>query len=397
MGLLSSGGGRVTVPLAQLQAGSVLDCDIYAGANLLLRTGTLLTDQILASLARRGLKEIQVSPQSTLALSLPGAMGEGGQDAFDAILAMAAQIYQAHGIETAVPEEMLEQATTEVQGYFEDIEKGQSVPLEDMRDTVSSLVAKFLERPNFAVKLLDLDNFDHYTYRHSINVGLLMLSVVQEWYKREEQLIDVVYGALLHDVGKARVGFEIINKAGKLDESEWKLMRMHPVWSEELMRDTDASPTARAIARWHHERLDGTGYPDGLRAEQMVREVRLSGIVDVYDALTTKRSYKAKMDFGAAIGLIVQDCGRHFDPVLANQFIRRMGRYPVGSFVRLSTGDVAVVKEVNLDAVTRPVVSRVTDASGNMLKPELLDLRKEPRITIISVLSPSRQTPEAKD
>jgi HD-GYP domain-containing protein (c-di-GMP phosphodiesterase class II) len=174
-------------------------------------------------------------------------------------------------------------------------------------------------------------------------------------------------------------------------------MRKHPVWSEELMRDTDATPTARAIARWHHERLDGTGYPDGLRAEKMVREVRLSGIVDVYDALTTKRSYKAKMDFGAAIGLIVQDCGRHFDPTLANHFIRRIGRYPVGSFVRLSTGDVAVVKEVHNEAVTRPMVSRVMDAAGTMLPPALFDLRTAERVTIISVLSPNSQLFETRD
>jgi HD-GYP domain-containing protein (c-di-GMP phosphodiesterase class II) len=394
MGVLASGSGRVSVPLSQLPLDAELDCDIYAGSNLLLRAGAKLTAQLVASLAKRGLQEIQVSAQSVLAPAPQAALPAGGPGAFDAILATAAQIYQAHGIETAVPEEMLSQATDHVEHIFDEIEKGQSVALEELRGTVSTMVAQFLTRPTFAVKLMDLENFDRYTYRHSINVGLLMLSVVQDWYKHEEQLIDVVYGALLHDVGKARVGFEIINKAGKLDESEWQLMRMHPVWSEELMRDTDASPTARAIARWHHERLDGTGYPDGLRAEQMVREVRLSGIVDVYDALTTKRSYKAKMDFGAAIGLIVQDCGKHFDPVLANQFIRRMGRYPVGSFVRLSTGDVAVVKEVNPDAVTRPTVSRVSDASGNLLRPEALDLRKEPRITIISVLSPGAKPAE---
>jgi HD-GYP domain-containing protein (c-di-GMP phosphodiesterase class II) len=398
MEAIQSSGARISISLSKLPAQSELDSDIYAGAALLLRAGTILTPQLIAGLERRGLKEVQISAESRLAAealaeqfrddSADGLAIDGRQgSAFDVLLSTAAQIYREHGIETAIPEEMLQQATDDVAALFEDIEKGGEPDLASMRSTVTVLVEQFFTRPSFAVKLLDLENFDHYTYRHSINVGLLMLSVAQDWYTREEQLVDVVYGALLHDVGKAKVGSAIINKQGKLDEHEWELMRKHPIWSEELLRETEATATARALARWHHERLDGSGYPDGLRGEQMVREVRLSGIVDVYDALTTKRSYKPKMDFGVAIGIIVQDCGRHFDPTLANQFIRRIGRYPVGSFVRLSTGDIAVVKEVHTGNVTRPTVSLVLDSQGHKYVPTELDLRNETKITIISILS----------
>jgi hypothetical protein len=97
------------------------------------------------------------------------------------------------------------------------------------------------------------------------------------------------------------------------------------------------------------------------------------------------------MDFGAAITLIVKDSGRHFDPTLVNHFIRRIGRYPVGSFVRLSTGDVAVVKEVHPASVARPTVSLIMDARGTLYKPSELNLRFNPRISILSILNPSEQ------
>jgi HD-GYP domain-containing protein (c-di-GMP phosphodiesterase class II) len=162
---------------------------------------------------------------------------------------------------------------------------------------------------------------------------------------------------------------------------------MHTIWSAELLTDVGASPDVISVARSHHERLDGRGYPDGLTADQLTRWAKLATVCDVYDALTTKRSYKHKMDFAKAIDIIVQDCGKAFDANIANAFIRKIGRYPVGSFVWLSTGEAAIVISVTESAVSRPIVSRVLNADLTMREEsERLDLREHPEMHITGLV-----------
>jgi HD-GYP domain-containing protein (c-di-GMP phosphodiesterase class II) len=192
---------------------------------------------------------------------------------------------------------------------------------------------------------------------------------------------------VLHDIGKARVGAAIINKEGPLDAGEWAIMHQHTLWSAEMLADAGAAQPAISIARWHHEKVDGSGYPDGISGEQLDCYAHLAAVCDVYDALTTRRSYKMKMDFARAIDIIIRSCGKHFDPGIAHQFIRRVGRYPVGTFVKLNTGDAAVVLRANDGAINRPVVSRVIDANGaERVDAEELDLSKDLTRHIVEII-----------
>jgi putative nucleotidyltransferase with HDIG domain len=378
----TSGFERITVPLSALQPGWVVDRDIYFGSVPLLAAGVSITTEILSNLRRRNIGVVEVRRDSALAFAAQPLHS----DKLTALLSRARDLHEIHGVRQAIPEPELEQATDQIASFFEEIEKGQAVDLTEMRETVASLVDQFLTRTDLAVKLLDLDRFDRYTYRHSINVGLLFMVVARDWGTYDE-LIEAVFGAILHDMGKAKVGSAIINKEGPLDDAEWVVMKRHPVWSAEMLVEAGALPSAISVVRWHHERLDGTGYPDGLSAGQIDRHARLAAICDVYDALTTRRSYKQKMDFARAIGIIIRGCGKHFDTDVAHQFIRRIGRYPVGTFVRLSSGEVAVVLRVNEHAISRPVVSRVTDAAGNeRTLGEVLDLSQDSEHHIVEIL-----------
>jgi HD-GYP domain-containing protein (c-di-GMP phosphodiesterase class II) len=367
--------GRVSVPVSSLEPGLIVDRDIFSGAQRLLAAGALITPELLKTLQKRGIEYLEVRADSALAKRFfkPDAESDG----LTTLLSRHKALYAQHGLEQAIPEEDLEQAVDQITGFFGEIEKGQSIDLNDMRHTVTSLVSQFLERSNLAVKLLDLDQFDRYTYRHSINAGLLFMMVSKDW-GTEDDLVDMAFGAVLHDLGKARVGAAIINKEGPLTDEEWEIMRKHPGWSADLLKEADAAAPAISIARWHHEKIDGTGYPDHLSGNEIDRYARLAAVCDVYDALTTKRSYKQKMDFARAIDIIIRGCGKHFDPEIAHQFIRRIGRYPVGTFVKLNTAEIAVVLRANEHAISRPVVSRVLDASGNELTAaEELDLSKD--------------------
>jgi HD-GYP domain-containing protein (c-di-GMP phosphodiesterase class II) len=365
-----AGQGRVRVSVSLLRPGWVVDRDIFSGTQLLLAAGTVISPQMLISLRQRNIEWLDVRQDSELAMTQPPEPS----DALTALLASSRDLHLAHGIRQAVPELQMEQAATQMEEFFGEVELGRPVNFDEIRRTVLDLMDQFLAHSDLAIKLLDLDRTDRYTYRHSINVGLLFLLVAKDWFPYGE-LADVVFGAVLHDLGKARVGSTIINKPGPLTDEEWQLMHMHPIWSYELLKEAGATYDALAVARSHHERLDGKGYPDGLRGDQLAQSARLAAICDVYDALTTKRSYKAKMDFALAIDIIIQGCGSHFDSEVANQFIRRVGRYPVGSFVRLSSGEVAIVVRVNEQAVSRPVVSRVLDSDGTVRRDgEELDL-----------------------
>jgi len=363
----------------------MVDRDIIVDHNVLVAAGVTITPKMIESFRRRGIDEIEVSRDSELADAL---VEREPEDPVTTLLSRTGEIYAQHNLELAIPPEVLEDATDQVEGFFTELEMGQEVDMDVARGVVNNLVSIFSSRANLAVKLLDLDSFDRYTYRHSINVGLLMMLVMQDWVENQEELEDLVFGAVLHDMGKAKVGADVINKPGKLTDEEWDLMRKHPIWSAEMLSEAEASPNAIGIARSHHERLDGTGYPNGLDAAELNCFSRLSAICDVYDALTTKRSYKAKMDFAKAIDIILQGCGTHFDPEVAHEFIRRVGRYPVGTFIKLSSGEIAVVLRTNERAINRPVVSRVVAADGRQIETgEELNLAIRPDLYITQVVA----------
>lgn len=375
--------GKIVVPTSSLQPGWIVDRDIFNGATRLLAAGVTITPQLLQTLRGRGIEWIEVRADSALAT---GAQA-GASDALTALLGNSKQICVLHGVKQAIPEQQLEQAVDQIADFFGEIETGQSVNLVEVRETVIGLISQFLANTGLAVKLLDLDSFDRYTYRHSINVGLLFMMVARDWGS-EEELIELVFGAVLHDIGKARVGAAIINKEGPLDDSEWEIMRKHTLWSAEMLTEAGATPQAISIARWHHEKVDGSGYPEHLSGGQIDEYARLAAVCDVYDALTTRRSYKQKMDFARAIDIIIRGCGKHFDPGIAHQFIRRIGRYPVGTFVKLSTGEAAIVLRVNDGAINRPVISRVLDANGEVRDhAEELDLSQDQSLHITEIIA----------
>lgn len=375
---------KIRIPLDKLEPGFITDQDIYSGSNLLLAKGSTVTVSLVATMRLRKLEYVEVSETSKLAKLLDDSEQP---DSLTKIMLNAKEIHEQHNLQTAVPVEMLEEATDELQGFFKEIEMGIQADPNKMRPMVGLIVGELAKNPGAAIKLLDLDRFDRYTYRHSLNVGLLYAMVAQDWCDSEEDLTDQVFGAVMHDLGKAKVGNEIINKQGKLTREEWEIIQLHPIWSCEMLEAVEANPKIISIARSHHEKLNGTGYPDGLAGDEINKYARLAAVADVYDALTTKRSYKIKMDFGKAINIIIGDCGSHFDPQIAHLFIKRVGRYPLGTFVKLSTGAVAIVVKVNEHAVNCPVVSRVLDPGGVELdQAEELDLSQTPDLTVTSIV-----------
>lgn len=192
-----------------------------------------------------------------------------------------------------------------------------------------------------------------------------------------EIIREIAIGALLHDVGKAKVSDDILNKPAKLTDAEFTKMKSHVVQSKLMLLGTPGiSAIALDVAAQHHERFDGTGYPNKLKGDQISLYGQMGAIVDVYDAITSNRVYHKGMAPTEALRKLLEWSKFHFKLDMVQAFIRAIGIYPSGSLVRLESGRLAVVQEQHADKLMQPTVKVMFHTKGHYLTPEMVDLRR---------------------
>ncbi len=186
---------------------------------------------------------------------------------------------------------------------------------------------KFLyEQRDFLQYLMRVTSYDYYTYTHSVNVFVFTMALGRRVFPKERVKNEFGVGALLHDIGKSMVDPAIINCTGKLSPEQLVIMRKHPIYSHEILAEKkDIHPVSLDMARHHHERIDGDGYPDGLRGDDVSPEVRVLTIADVFDALTTRRPYRQSMTTFPALQLMRDEMAGHIDPEFFRMFVEMMG------------------------------------------------------------------------
>jgi HD-GYP domain-containing protein (c-di-GMP phosphodiesterase class II) len=250
--------------------------------------------------------------------------------------------------------------------------------VESLAEVAASMVNDLLDCPEAALALEDLNAFDDYTHRHSVQVTVLGLLIARrQWkvdgwtdyrgrrrYDRvEDRLRKLGLGLLVHDVGKLAVPPEILNKPGRLTDEEMAVMRTHPTAGVELLRPANLSPIALSIVRDHHERIDGSGYPDGLLGAQVQDFPRIAAVADVYDAVTSERVYKPAAPPHVGVRVIREGAGTQFCPNVVRNFSAVVMPYPVGHEITLPDGRPAVVAAVDPESPDVPTV-RVLSSSG---------------------------------
>jgi HD-GYP domain-containing protein (c-di-GMP phosphodiesterase class II) len=172
--------------------------------------------------------------------------------------------------------------------------------------------------------LLKITSHDFYTYTHSVNVGVLCVLLCKSLFKGSDahDLHELGAGFFLHDIGKVRIAPEIINKRGKLTEAEMAVMRTHPDQGYTILSDTkQLTEECRIIVAQHHERQDGSGYPQKLKGDEIHAYGRICSIADVYDALTSERSYQKKLDTFSALKLMKEQLLEHFHQNMFEKFV----------------------------------------------------------------------------
>ena len=244
---------------------------------------------------------------------------------------------------------------------LDDVSSGKGVDVEKINEASEVITESIMRNVDAMVSLTRLKKHDPYTAMHCMNVCTLVVAVAQGDGVEAAELTRITAAALLHDVGKTRVPLEILNKPGRFEPNELQEMRKHAVYSAEIMaEDGGFTEQQIAIASQHHEMLDGSGYPYGLKGDEIHPYARMTAVADVYDALTAKRVYKPAMPMHQALMRLHKNRDTEFDAHFVDLFVRTLGVYPVGSLVELNTREMAVVFEPNPDNSHKPTVGILT-------------------------------------
>jgi putative nucleotidyltransferase with HDIG domain len=265
-----------------------------------------------------------------------------------------------------------------VQSMFGEARLGRAIDADGCRTLVEDISASVRRNPGAIVSLARLKTRDDYTYMHSVAVCAMMVALARQLGHDEESCRVAGLAGLMHDVGKALMPLEVLNKPGKLSEAEWRVMRSHPQRGFELLADARSAPeTVLDVALHHHERVDGKGYPHGLEGGRIELLARMGAVCDVYDAITSDRPYKAGWDPAEAIARMASWDG-HLDPAIFAAFVQSLGIYPTGSVVRLQSGKLAVVVDQNPGKLVAPVVSAFYSTKSQMrIVPVRIDLARK--------------------
>lgn len=279
--------------------------------------------------------------------------------------------------ETAIATRLCAQARDSVSSLYDEARMGRALDVEGCVPLVEEISSSMQRNAGAMLGLVRLKTHDDYTFMHSVAVCTLMVVLARRMGLDEAQVREAGLAGLVHDMGKAGIPLEVLNKPGKLTPAEYQLVKDHPRLGHEMLQQSGvASAAALDVCLHHHERPDGQGYPEGLSGEAFSQLARMGAVCDVYDAITSNRPYKEGWLPADSIAKMAEwtRAGK-FDAAVFRAFIDCVGIYPVGSLVRLASERLAVVVEHNPEAPVTPRVKVFFSLRSQMtVATETLDL-----------------------
>jgi HD-GYP domain-containing protein (c-di-GMP phosphodiesterase class II) len=237
------------------------------------------------------------------------------------------------------------------------------------------------------IMLMNLHTVDHYLYMHSLNVCVYSTLLGMASGYNQEQLMTLGLGAMLHDIGKTQISMQVLLKPGVLSSYEFEEMKRHTERGYYLLKDEPNIPLLVAhCAYQHHERIDGSGYPRGIKGDEIHDYAKWIGIVDSYDAMTSNRVYRNAMLPHQAVEALYSGSDILYDTTMLRLFRDKVAIYPIGLTVKLNTGQSAIVSDINATCAHRPIIRIITDEAGIDLKsPFDMDLSKNLNVLITNI------------
>lgn len=291
-------------------------------------------------------------------------------------------------IEDVISDETRFEARMSVKKAMDSVINGNSLDVKPIRNVVGKIVEELLGIKDAVINLQDLKTVDNYTFAHSANVCVLSAVTGISMGYDANKLKELCMGALLHDIGKTKIPNEILNKPGNLTEEEYEIIKQHPRYGYDLLKQSgDISAYASYITLTHHERFNGEGYPLGLKGNDIHEFSRIVSIADVYDAMTSNRVYRRRINISEVVEYLVSYGNYQFDYDIVRKMIEHISVFPLGCYVSLSTGETAIVVDNNKRYPNRPVVRLIRDPYGTEYKNfNELDLTSHNNIVITDVL-----------
>lgn len=261
-------------------------------------------------------------------------------------------------------------------------------------DLANNLMEYVLSKDECLLNVVEIKDYDNYTYSHSIYVGVLAVLIGVQLGCTQKTLSELAMAGVMHDIGKLDVPVAIVNKPAALNEEEFSEMRRHPDYAIERLKMFPNIPimVLQGIES-HHEKYNGTGYPKGLAGEAIPLYARILALADVYDALTSGRSYRRAWRPHEAIEYILGSANTHFDYNILQAFLKTVAPYPVGTIVELSNGALGVVVKIVRDSILRPIVQLITAEGESGDVANLSSDYEYLSVTIVGTVSPDVDLP----
>jgi len=264
-----------------------------------------------------------------------------------------------------------------VNQILESFKSGRDINISQAREVINECVDSIFNNKDSLLWFTLIKNRDLYTSEHCLNVAVLSIAFGRHLGHSEQTLKTIGLCGLLHDVGKIKIPLEILNKEGVFTQEEYEIMKQHPVFGrDELVKQGGMIAEAIDTAYCHHEKIDGSGYPEGLSGSQIPYYAKLVAITDAYDAITSDRVYQNVRTTLQAQKILYEAAGSHFDKELVKSFIQWLGIYPPGSIVEMSNGEAGIVLSVNPKIKLKPRVLLLVDQEKRSQPQRIVDLSK---------------------
>lgn len=338
------------LPVTQLGIGMYVSAIENNGQLTIANAGQIKSRQAITKLSNSGIRFVWVDVERSsdscgLKKQRPGFNSNPRKTSINHELAMG----QA--------KQLLTEAKGLVRKVLSETFEGKAIEVEPFAALADNMIESVMLDSDAMKCVSALRSKDAYLLEHSVNVAFLLITFGKYLKLDREMLRQLAIGGILHDIGKIKVDNKILHKPGKLTPEEFEHMKLHQAYAIEIMEQAKGlSQVSKDVCLMHHEKLDGRGYPRGLKGDALPLHGRMSCIVDIYDALTATRCYKEAMSPAAAFKILLSLTPFHLDESLVYEFIRCIGVYPVGSLVQLSDGRVGIVWESKDRDVLHPIV-----------------------------------------
>jgi putative nucleotidyltransferase with HDIG domain len=380
------------IPVSQVRLGMFLHglCGSSWLDHPFWKTSFVIRDQAdLDKLVRSPVKEVLIDVDKGLDVMAPAeapAPGTADDERLQAelrqggpALRSSRPVPEASNLDVEVEraQRVLAQAKKEVSVLFQEARLGKVVSTEHLGALVDDISDSVLRNPNALISLARLKTRDDYTYLHSVAVAALATGLARQLQLSTDEIREAALAGLLHDLGKAAIPLDILNKPGRLTDEEFGQVKAHPRAGYDMLVEAGVdSAMALEVCLHHHEKVDGSGYPDRLKGDAISLYAKMGAVCDVYDAITSDRPYKAGWHPAESIRRMAQWAKEgHFDERVFQAFVKCVGIYPTGSLVRMHSGRLGVVLDQSQRSLLLPRVKVFFSTKSNTyIVPEVLEL-----------------------